>query len=135
MNIDEAMVRIQQQNSLLEQQRLQLEERAGSITSEADKEKLQKACQEFEAIFLNMMLKQMRGSVMEGEFTEKSHAREIFEEMHDEELSKAISQGKGMGLAQQLYQQLTATTVKPAQTPETVEVQPQVPTRNKPDEG
>ena len=123
MNIDEAMLRIQQQNSLLEQQRLQLEERAGSVTSEADREKLKKACQEFEAIFLNMMLKQMRGSVVEGEFTEKSHAREIFEEMHDEELSKAMSQGKGMGLAQQLYQQLTATRVKPTETPENADVQ------------
>ena len=113
MNIDEAMLRMQQQNSLLEQQRLQLEERAGRATSEADREKLQKACQEFEAIFLNMMLKQMRGSVMEGDLTEKSHARKIFEEMHDEELSKAMSEGKGIGLAQQLYQQLTATRVKP----------------------
>ncbi len=118
MQIDEAMLRMQQQNSLLEQQRLQLEERVGSATSEADREKLQKACQEFEAIFLNMMLKQMRGSVTEGEMTEKSHARKLFEEMHDEELSKAMSQGKGIGLAQQLYQQLTATRVPPKESSE-----------------
>lgn len=119
MNMDEAMLRVQQQKSLLEQQRLQVEEGTGSAMTREDKEKLQKACQEFEAIFLNMMLKQMRASVMEGGFTEKSHAREIFEEMHDEELAKAMSQGKGMGLAQQLYQQLTATTVKPVETSET----------------
>lgn len=130
MNIDEAMLRVQQQNSLLEQQRLQAEERAGSSVSEAEKEKLQKACQEFEAIFLNMMLKQMRGSVMEGDLTEKSHAREIFEEMHDEEMSKAMSEGKGIGLAQQLYQQLTATTVKPVEARETETVEPAAQPKN-----
>lgn len=113
MNIDKAMLRIQYQNSFIEQQRHQLEKNVGSTAAENDKEKLLEACKEFEAIFLNMMLKQMRGTVTESNLTEKSHAREIFEEMHDEKLARAMAEGRGIGLAQQLFQQLTATTLTP----------------------
>ena len=75
-------------------------------TSE-DPEKLMEACKEFESIFVNMMLKQMRKTVADGGLIEKSFARDIYESMQDEEMSKEISKGAGVGLAKELYKQLS----------------------------
>ncbi|MCC5909637.1 MAG: rod-binding protein [Clostridiaceae bacterium] len=72
-----------------------------------DSKKLKAACQEFEAIFLNMMLKQMRSTIPDGGLTEKSYARDIYESLQDEEMSKEMSKTGGIGLAQQLYKQLS----------------------------
>ena len=71
-----------------------------------DPEKLMEVCKQFESVFLNMMLKQMRATVAEGGLTEKSHGREIFESMQDEKLADEISKGNGVGLAQFLYKQM-----------------------------
>lgn len=71
-----------------------------------DDEKLMDACREFESIFTYMMLKEMKKTVPEDGFVEKSQGTIMFEEMHLEELSKEMSQGdNGLGLAQQLYDQ------------------------------
>lgn len=75
-----------------------------------DPQKLMEVCRQFEAIFVNMMLKQMRATVTEGGLTEKSHARGIYESLHDEKLAEEISKGQGVGLAKELYKQLTSTT-------------------------
>jgi len=71
-----------------------------------DTEKLKKVCEDFEAIFVNMMLKSMRGTVGESDFIKKSHAREMFETMLDEEMSNKISAGEGIGIAKMLYNNL-----------------------------
>ncbi|AOY75595.1 rod-binding protein [Clostridium formicaceticum] len=72
-----------------------------------DPKKLMEACKEFEAIFLNMMMQQMRRTVTEDSFIEKSYGREIYEGMQDEEIAKEMARGEGIGLAKQLYQQLS----------------------------
>ncbi|MCD5413753.1 MAG: rod-binding protein [Clostridiales bacterium] len=81
------------------------------IQSKADIENskdLLEACKQFEAIFLNMMLQQMRSTVGTGGLTEKSQAREIFESMKDEKMTEEMAiDGGGIGLAKQLYQQLS----------------------------
>lgn len=67
-------------------------------------QELKEACQEFEAIFTNMMLKEMRKSIQDSGLTEKSSAREMFEDMYFEEMSKDMSKGSnGTGLAKMLY--------------------------------
>lgn len=82
----------------------QTAEKAGN--SKDDKE-LMKACQDFEAIFVQMLLKSMRATIPESELTEKSTAREIFEDMYDQELASSLSNGKnGIGIAQILYNQM-----------------------------
>lgn len=78
-----------------------------NIKTPEDAEKLQEVCKEFEAIFLNMMLKQMRRTVPEGNLVEKSFAREMYESMQDEEMAKEMAKGRGIGLAQELYKQLS----------------------------
>ncbi|MBN4050694.1 MAG: flagellar biosynthesis protein FlgJ [Alkaliphilus sp.] len=70
-------------------------------------ENLLEACKQFEAIFLNMMLQQMRKSVWSGGLTEKSQGREIFESMKDEKMTEDMALDGGIGLAKQLYQQLS----------------------------
>jgi len=71
-----------------------------------DEEKLKKVCEDFEAIFVNMLLKSMKNTVSDGGLTKKSHAREMFEGMLDEEMASSISKGQGIGIAEILYDSL-----------------------------
>jgi flagellar protein FlgJ len=73
---------------------------------EGDKAKLREACNEFEAIMLQMLYKQMKATVPESDFIEKSSAREIFEDMLDEELMTRGSM-RGVGIAEMMYKQLS----------------------------
>ncbi len=73
--------------------------------SEADDKKLMDVCKEFESVFINMLLKEMKKTVPDSEFIEKSQGTLIFEDMHLEELSKEIAQGQGIGLAKMMYDQ------------------------------
>lgn len=72
-----------------------------------DREKLQSACKNFEQIFTNILLKNMRRTVVDGGLVEKSHARETFEGMLDEEIAKEVSKGQGIGLSKLMYEQLS----------------------------
>lgn len=71
------------------------------------KEELKKVCQEFEAIFLNQLLKSMRDTVPDSGFFHKGVSFNIIQSMHDEALADEISKSGGIGLAQQLYDQLS----------------------------
>lgn len=64
-----------------------------------DESEIKEVCKQFESIFVNMLFKEMRKTVQEGGLTEKSNARETFEGMLDEEMSKKITEAGGIGLA------------------------------------
>lgn len=72
---------------------------------------LMKTCQEFESLFVNMMMKTMKQATLldeeDNQFNEKSYGREMFEDMKDEEMSKKIAQGGGIGIAKLMYKQLS----------------------------
>ena len=70
-----------------------------------DKE-LRKACEGFEAMFLNMMYRQMRATVPENTLFGESNALKIFQDMRDDELMKKVAAGGGIGIADMMYQQL-----------------------------
>lgn len=72
-----------------------------------DAQKLMQACKDLESVFVNMMFKNMRATVPSDGFIEKSFGRETFEGMLDEEIAKTIGKGQGVGLAQQMYKQLS----------------------------
>lgn len=74
---------------------------------EGDKKQLKEACNEFESIMLKTLYKQMKATVPEGGFFEKSTARSMFEDMFDDELMDISSQ-RGMGISDMLYKQLSA---------------------------
>lgn len=70
-----------------------------------DKE-LKKACEGFEAMFLNMMYRQMRATVPEDTLFGESNAMKIFQDMRDDELMKNVAAGGGIGIADMMYKQL-----------------------------
>jgi len=68
--------------------------------------KLREACQDFEAVFLNHLLKSMRKTVMKSELFGSSKEEEFFQEMMDYEVSRSIAKRQSMGIADMLYKQL-----------------------------
>lgn len=74
----------------------------------AASEPLERACRDFESIFVNYMLQQMRRTVPQNNLFDGGRAEEIYTSMMDSELSKAVTQQRGMGLASELYRQLSA---------------------------
>lgn len=79
-----------------------------------DKE-LMKVCQEFEAIMLDMMFKQMKATVVKSDLIEQDPGTEIFESMRDEQLMQQASKTGTLGLAQSLYKQLSGRRGKTAE--------------------
>ena len=72
--------------------------------TEKDEKELKEACQEFEATFINMLFKEMRKTVGS---SDSSFALDTYQGMFDEEISSAVSQGKGIGIADMMYKQLS----------------------------
>ena len=71
-----------------------------------EKRKLKKACQDFEAIFVTQMLKEMRPKDGDPVFG-TSHQKEIYQQMLDEERAKDLTQkGSPLGIGEHLYNQL-----------------------------
>lgn len=80
-----------------------------SAPSQAHEEaKLQEACKQFETLFLNQMLAQMRKSSGAGAngITGGGQGEEMFQGMLDEERAKSWAQEGGVGLASLLFQQM-----------------------------
>ena len=71
-----------------------------------DDKKLKKACKDFESIFVNILLKNMRKTVGNSSAVEKSHGRKIYESMLDEKIASKVSEGEGIGIADTLYDSL-----------------------------
>ena len=70
---------------------------------------LMHAAQEFEGYFLQMMFKAMRDTVnTEDGILPQSEAERIFRDMLDEQTAITAARGGGMGLAQQIFNQMTA---------------------------
>ncbi len=87
---------------LIQQQNRELEK-----IKDHGKQELKVACQQFESIFLNHILKSMRATVPDGGLFEKSVAFDIVQSMHDEALAEQVSLNGGIGLANQIYEQLS----------------------------
>ena len=76
---------------------------------------LKKVAQNFESIFIDMMMKEMRNSVEKSSLFGNSQATQFFESLRDEEMSKQLSTSGGIGLSNIIYQRLkqaTATHLK-----------------------
>jgi flagellar protein FlgJ len=71
-----------------------------------DDKKLLKACQEFEALFVQQILKEMRKTIPKDGLVPQTHESEVYESMFDEEVSTLMSQQGKLGLAEMLFDQL-----------------------------
>ena len=83
-----------------------------------DKSALRESAEQFEALFIQMMLKSMReaSNVMKSDMF-KSHALETFEGMYDKELSMSMAKRNALGFADLMVKQLSQTQT-PASTAE-----------------
>jgi peptidoglycan hydrolase FlgJ len=94
------------------------------------REKLKKATQDFEAVFVGMMLKQMRKSMTGGNalFGNSSDSK-LYQDMSDDATAQQLSKTGGFGLAKLLYKTMEHTL--PAEAKPTPPIAPGVPDRVK----
>jgi Rod binding domain-containing protein len=85
-----------------------------AVKKEADKVALEKASQDFESLFVNYMLQQMRNTIPEQSLFGGGQAEKIYTSLLDTELSKTISQEHSIGLANLIYTQMLALENKSA---------------------
>lgn len=83
-----------------------------------DDAKLKATCQDMEAMFLNMMMTDMRKTVQKSKLVDSSK-EEIMTSMLDSEVTKNMASAGGIGLADMLYRQLRIadSAVKKPQAP------------------
>ena len=105
---------ISPQNSILpqmEQNRLsQLSDLASPGTSKTNKQ-LKSLSKQFESIFVHQLLKSMRSTVQKTGLFD-SHATNMYESLHDEEIAKLMTEQKGIGLADVIYRDLARLEAK-----------------------
>lgn len=88
-------------------------DRIKQINRDNPDEGLRQAAEQFEAYFINVMLKNMREAGYQDDQWSSSQM-ETYQAMHDQELSSQLA-GRGFGLAEQLIQQLSS---EPRRAPE-----------------
>lgn len=88
---------------------------AGTLAKETEKArqakddaKLKDSCREMEAVFLNIMLTNMRKTVDKSKLMDSSQ-EEMLTSMLDTETTKDMAKAGGIGLADMLYRQLRTT--------------------------
>ena len=74
-------------------------------------EELMDACREFEAYFVEQLMKQMQKTVMKSELTEESETESYFKDMLYQEYASEASQGEGIGIAKMMYEQLKRNNI------------------------
>ena len=72
-----------------------------------DPEKLKESAQQFEAIFIQQMYKEMRKTIPTDGLIQRSNADEIYTQLQDLEAAKVTAQQGGIGLSDLMMQQLT----------------------------
>lgn len=72
----------------------------------ARKAALKKAVEEFEALFINEMMKSMRATIQKSSLFDGGNAEEIYNSMMDSELSRFMASSGGIGLGKVLMDQI-----------------------------
>lgn len=88
-----------------------------SDNSAADETKLKQTCRDMEAVFLNLMLSQMRSTVPKTSLMGDTGKEEMMRSMLDSEMTKNLSQAGGIGLADMIYRQLSTSAKLKSQAP------------------
>ncbi|EMY68678.1 rod-binding protein [Leptospira vanthielii] len=79
------------------------------IKEDPYRKKLYDASVEFESVFVKMMLKEMKNTIHKEKMIDGGYAEEIFEDMLYDEYAKNISQNESMGIAEEIYKQMSAS--------------------------
>ncbi len=88
------------------QMRMEILRNGGKGTEAQERERLRAAAGEFEAIMVELMLKEMRKNVPESPIFGGNNGREIFQEMLDSQYVKQITDSGGLGLTELLMKDL-----------------------------
>jgi|GEM_PF-1695777 flagellar protein FlgJ len=86
-----------------------LEKQAVNLKKEGNETKLKEFSQDFESLFIQGLLKEMRKSMPKDGLIPKSLSMEWFESMFDEKVANEISKGEGIGMSAVIFEQLTQT--------------------------
>jgi flagellar protein FlgJ len=79
---------------------------AGEGLSPREVARLREVARDFEAVLLHQMLKAMRATVPDGGAFPQTAGRRVYEGLMDDELAKAATRGRGLGLAEVLVRDL-----------------------------
>lgn len=90
----------------------QLEAPSTSDPLQAKEEELKKICSQFESIFINHLLRQMRKGLPKSDFLDGGIVGDIFRDQWDQILAEKIAQGGGFGLAKILYEKVSQQEAK-----------------------
>ncbi len=80
---------------------------AADKLKEKKEKKLRKACHDFEALMLKQLLTTMRKSVPKDGILHGGYASDMYQSMQDDALAQEMAKGRGMGLGDSLYRQLS----------------------------
>lgn len=83
----------------------------GNSADKAKETKLHKACQDFEALLLKQLLTTMRKSVPKDGLFKTGYAEDMYNSMYDDKLAEDMAHGKGIGIADILYKQLSGEII------------------------
>ncbi len=73
---------------------------SGAGLTEKQRQQAKKVSQDFEALFVGMMMKSMRATVGKDKLTNGGHGEEVYRSMLDQEYAAAsVKRGGGLGLA------------------------------------
>ena len=100
--------------SMVQTRALSLDRKAAALESGLRKanptdNELLEASQQFEALMLNFMLREMRATVPEGTLLPRSMAEDLFTGMLDERMVDEMARHGGIGIARMIFDQLHAT--------------------------
>ena len=76
------------------------------ISAEQESKRLREACEGFEAMFLDIMFKEMRKTVPENTLFGESQGEKIWHSMLDTELMQNVAKSGGVGIADMMYDNL-----------------------------
>ncbi len=81
--------------------------KAAGRYSEKEITEMKEACDNFEALFIKIMLDSMKATVPERSLFGKNQGEEYFEDMLYDEYAKSMSQTDSFGISDAMYRQMT----------------------------
>lgn len=77
-------------------------------SSAGNTDELREVCEEFESLFVKMMLDSMRATLTDDTLIPKNSGEKLFEDQLYDEYAKSISKTADLGIADMMYDQLAA---------------------------
>jgi flagellar protein FlgJ len=84
---------------------------------EIDPEKLKKACTEFEALFIQEVLKFMRQTIPVSGISGPGAGKEVYQSLLDQELGKSLAKKGGLRIGEMVYRQMLRKEEKKTSSP------------------